>query len=83
MEGNDETVRDHLISPAVKNATYLSPEIQNEIIQIIGINMIQKSICDEIWEFLFSNLADVVTSHNTNFVVLCACFVDREFNIRE
>ena len=31
----------------------------------------------------FSILADEVTLHNTEIVVLCVRFVDKEFNIRE
>ena len=80
----DQTVKGHLDRPALKNATYISPMIQNEIINIIGINIIKKSICDEVREAkFFSILADEVTSHNTEIVVLCVRFVDKEFNIRE
>ena len=70
--------------PALKTATYLSPRIQNEIINIIGIKIIQQSICDKVREAkFFSILADEVISHNTEIVVLCVRFVDKELNIKE
>ena len=69
---------------ALKTATYLSPRIQNEIINIIGIKIIQQSTCDKVREAkFFSILADEVTSYNTKIVVICVRFVDKEFNIRE
>ena len=33
---NDEILKKHLTTPKAKNATYLSPRSQNEIINVIG-----------------------------------------------
>ena len=43
---HDPTVQDY-INKGPKNATYLSPDIQNSILQIIS-KMIRGSICDEV-----------------------------------
>ena len=43
-------VKQHLGKPKFKNATYLSAQTQNEIIDIIGNQIIQKSLVEEIQE---------------------------------
>ena len=62
----------HLDNPRLKNATYISPDIQNQIIDVIGKMIIQNSI-----------LVDEVTSHNQELMPLVIRFVDRNCNIRE
>ena len=37
---HDELLSNHLSSPRAKNATYLSPKSQNELINIIGYDII-------------------------------------------
>ena len=45
----DPILKGHLENPRQRNATYVSPRIQNEIIDIIGKNnIIQKSILEQI-----------------------------------
>ena len=39
---HDLALKAHLDSPRLKNTTYLLPQIQNEIVEIVGKNMIQK-----------------------------------------
>ena len=62
---------------------YISPRIQNEIVDIIGKCTIQKSILEEIRKAkLFSVMADEVTSHNKEIMPLCIRFVDEKNCIR-
>ena len=80
----DPILKGHLEKPRQKNATYISPRIQNEIIDIIGKNIIQKSIVEEIRQAkFFSVLVDEVTSYNTEVMPLCIRFVDKDKCIRE
>lgn len=47
------------------NATYVSPKIQNEIIDVIGKSIIQKSLLNEIKEAkFFAILVDEITLFN-------------------
>ena len=49
----------------MKNATYLSPDIENEFINIIGKDLILKGIICEIKDSqFFSILANKATSYN-------------------
>ena len=67
-----------------KNATYLSPITQNDIINVIGYDLILTNIISEVKDATFySVLADEVTSHNAEHLPICVQFVDRDFNIRE
>ena len=80
----DPILKGHLENPRQRNATYVSPRIQNEIIDIIGKNIIQKSILEQIrMAKYFSIMVDEVTSHNTEVMPLCIRFVDSDKNIRE
>ena len=47
-------LHDHLNKPKAKNATYLSPRSQNEIISVIGYDIIQANIISEVKEAMFS-----------------------------
>ena len=56
-------MKGHLENPRKRNATCISPRIQNEIVDIIGKCIIQKLILEEIKKTkLFSVMADEVTS---------------------
>ena len=81
---HDEKLKKHLEKPTLKNATYLSPQTQNEIIDVIGNHMIQKKIIEEIKEAkYFAIMVDEVTSHNQELMPLCIRFVDHDCQIRE
>ena len=55
---HDRIVQDTYIDKAPKNATYLSPDIQTSILQIMG-KIIRGSIFDEVWQAgYFSLMAD-------------------------
>ena len=43
----------HLKNPLMKNATYISPKSQNEMIDVIGINTIQQHLINEIKDAKF------------------------------
>ena len=48
MANHDPILRAHLDSPILKNATYMSPKIQNEVINIMGEDMILAQIVSEV-----------------------------------
>ena len=82
-ETNSELM-DYLEAPSAKNATYISPGIQNELIDIISYDVLQKQLIDEVKEAkFFSIIADEVESHHTEQLPICVRFVDKECNIRE
>ena len=81
---HDQDLKSHLETPAMRSATYMSPQTQNEMIEVIGQQIILKGILDELNAAPFySILADEVTSHNMEHLALCARYVDSERNVRE
>ena len=59
----------------------MSPLIPNEIIEIIGQDIILKNLLEEIKAAkLYSIIADEVTSHNKEQLALCARFTDKRNN---
>lgn len=84
IANHNVNVMQHLQQPKLKNAKYTSPQIQNEMIEVIGHDFIQKSLIEEIQQAkYFSILADEVTSHNIEQLSLCFRFVDQSRNVRE
>ena len=80
----NDNMQNHLTSPVTKNATYLSPKIQNEIINIIGYDILQTDLINKIIEAkIFSKIADEVESHKVEQLPICIRFVDKNNNIRE
>ena len=77
-------LKQHLSSPAARNATYVSPSIQNELINIIAYDILQKKLIEEIKDAKFcSILADEVENHHVEQLPLCIRFVDANHDIRE
>ena len=65
LANHDPVLKAHLETPHRRNSTYISPHIVNEIIDIIGKRMIQKSIAEEVIQaHFYSIMVDEVTSHN-------------------
>ena len=63
--GQSSVLETHLESPRLRNTTYISPQIQNEIIDVISKRTIQKDIIEEIVKAqFFSVTLEEVTSHN-------------------
>lgn len=81
---NDSVLHGHLHQPRARNAIYLSPRSQNEIINVIGYDVIRANIISEVKEAKFySVLADEVSSHNIEHLPLCIRFVDAKSEIPE
>ena len=80
----DEILYQHLHFPKARNATYMSSTTQNDIINVIGYDLLLNTIISEVKEAIFfSVLADEVSSHNVEHLAMCLRFVDSECNIRE
>lgn len=80
----NETLHEHLRAPTMKCVTHMSPQTQNELVEIIGKHIILRDVVEEIIQSkYYSVLADEVTSHNTEHLALCARFVDAGGDIRE
>ena len=63
------------------NATYISPKIENEIINIIAYDVLQKYFIDEIKEATFFTIvADKVESHQVEQPPLWIKFIDDKKN---
>ena len=76
-------LKHHLDAPSARNATYISPYIQNELIEIISCDILQKGLVEEVKEAKFLSLmADEVESHHTEQLPICLRFVDNNCNIR-
>ena len=81
---HDPTINAHLESPKLRNASYISPHIQNELINIIGKNIIQKHLVNEVVSAKhFLIMIDEITSFNKEVMPLCVRFVDSNHDIRE
>ena len=84
VANHDSTLKAHLEQSAMKNCCYTSPKIQNELIDIIGRDIIQRSLINEVGQAkFFTIMADEVTSHNMQQSSMCFQFVDQQQNIRE
>lgn len=81
---HDQVLKEHMSAPLRKNATYLSPRIQNDVIEIIGCKIIQEKIVQEIKEAeFFAVMADEVSSHCSEMMPVCIRYVANEGIIRE
>jgi len=80
----DDTLQSHLQTPTMKNATYISPQSQNDLIEVIGEQIFQGIIDDVNASPFYAILADEVTSHNVEHLALCIRFFDHKLKaIRE
>ncbi len=81
----DPILSNHLYHPQSKNATYIfSPQSQNDIINVIGYDIILAGIVNEIKASKFvSVIADEVSSHGVEHLPICLRFVDDHCEIRE
>ena len=70
--------------PVTRNATYISPKIENKIINIIAYNVLQKNLIDEIKTAKFFTIrVNKVERHHVKQLPLCIRFVDDKKNMRE
>ena len=82
-ETNSE-LKKHLDAPAARNAKHIFPQIQNELIDIVAFDVLQKDLIEEINQAkYFSILADEVENHHVEQLPLCMRFVNKGNNIRE
>ena len=82
LSGSDPVSEAHLKTGG--RVTCLSPQSQNEMIDVIGKHFIQKKIVEEILESkYYSILADEATSHNEQKLSIVIRFVDANKDIRE
>ncbi len=80
----DTILKKHLEQPLSRNGTYLSPRSQNEIINVIGFDIIRANILKEVKETKFyAILADEVSSHNVEYLAICLRFVATPGEIRK
>ena len=78
----DHMLHSHLESPAMRCVTHMSPQTQNELIEIMGKHIFLRGIVEELKEAkYFAILADEVTSHNVEHLAICVRFVDCHNNI--
>ena len=70
---HDDALMEHLTFRAMRNATNLSPDIQNDRIHIIGKEIIQSEIVEEIKEahFLFNHGRRTYNSQQGAMCLLC------------
>ena len=81
---NDSVLHAHLYQPRARNVTYLSPKSQNDIIEVIGFDVIRTSSINEVRNAVYySILADEVSSHNVEHMALCLRFVDENCYVQE
>ena len=70
---HDDALMEHLTSRAMGNATYPSPDIQNELIHIIGKEIIQSGFVEEIKDANFfsvmANKLQLTTRSNVPFML--------------
>ena len=68
----------------MRNITHMSPQTQNELIEVMEKHIVLRNIVDELkaarWYVI---LADEVTSHNIEHLAICARFVDQNNGIRK
>jgi hypothetical protein len=84
MARRDPLLKSHLEHPRLRNATYLSPQIQNEIIDVLGRKIIQQGILGNVNKAkFFSIMADEITSFNKEIMPLCVRYVTSDNEIRE
>ena len=80
----NQTLKEHLVIPIARNAQYLSPQTQNEIIGIIAYDVLQRDLIDQVKKAkFFIILADEVESHHVRQLPICVRFVDKLSDIWE
>ena len=80
----DDVLYAHFYKPRAINATYISPTYQNQIVSVIGHDIVRTNLIAEVKKAIFfSILADEVCSYNVEYLPLSLCFVDERCNICE
>jgi len=80
----DNVLKSHLETPAMRCVTHLSPQTQNELIEVMSKHIILRGILDDLnAATYYSVLANEVTLHNDEHLAFCAQFVDEKKDVRE
>lgn len=80
----NSTLTRHFSTLFRKNTTYLSPLSQNELVEVIGINIVQSDTTSEIVKAkFFSTMTGEVTLFNNEVRSICFYFVNKNRDIRE
>ena len=70
----DTTLQQYQESSSMAGVTYMSPQIENEILEIIGKHITLRGVLDEIKQAqVYSVLADEVVSSNIKHLAICCC----------
>ena len=56
LAARDSSLKAHLDNPKMRNATHLSRQTQNELAEVIGKDLIQKSIVQEVRDARYFSL---------------------------
>ncbi|XP_041362001.1 uncharacterized protein LOC121377971 [Gigantopelta aegis] len=81
--GESDPVLQHLQEGSKSKGQYLSPRIQNEVIEIMG-GIVRSTILSDICQAKFYTImVDEVECHHTEQMPLCICFIEYDGNIRE
>ena len=77
-------LKKHLENPKQKNATYVSATIQNEVINIIGNDIILRHIINKVKSAkYYAVLADEVSSHNKEIMAACVRYISEDSGQQE
>ena len=81
---HNSVLQSHLQAPSMRCATYMSPQTQNELIEVVGKHIILQGIVDKVNASPFySILADEVASYNVEHLAICIRFLDHKQDIRK
>ena len=84
MANHNEIIRIHLEAPQMRSVTFKSPQIPNELLEVVTKHIILQCIVQDVKQArIYSFMADEVTSHNSEQLSICVRFVDSVNDIRE
>ena len=84
LKVHGDVLKGHMETPVMRNATYMSAQTQNELIEVMGKHIILQSIVDDVNSSPFySILADEVTSHNVEHLAICIRLLDSKQDIKK
>jgi len=75
---HDDVLKDHLQALAMQNATYISPKIQNDLINVMAKQIFDNIVGEVNVSPYYSIMADEVTSHNIEHLSVCVRFLDQQ-----
>ena len=77
MANHNGILRIHVEAPQMRCVTSMSPQTQNELLEVVAKHIILRGIGQDVKHVRFySIMADEVTSHKSKQLVICVRFVD-------